>query len=234
MRLWKYMPAVAALALAGVIVAPAAPTSAAVPTVKINGKTSLPNTKAGAVVTITGTGWPANDANLIAIECSAGSDMNGSGCDLAQIVSTPSDGSGNIGPVSYTLAGGALGSDTTLHCLPPTAANIKAGLNCGIIVVDSMATTTRAIANIFDKLGISTALSGGNVTVTCTKANNVTNMATPPTITHEKVDFFKNGVKQTTVVNVNGTVKGTFAAAAGDKVQCKGELFKQTSATKTL
>jgi hypothetical protein len=240
MRLWKYLPAVAALACTGIVIAPALPANAAGPSVKLNGKTSLPNTKAGAVVSVTGSGFPANDANLWILECNGGSDSTGSGCNINNHIAVTSDGSGNVPATPYTLTAGPQGTDTTLTCLPPAAAQISAGESCGLIIVDITAQTTEAQAPFYDAIKISEkAATAGHVKVTCKNVANagVTALQGGTKIT-EMVNVVKNGTTVATVANSGtttaGTVTATIAAVTGDKVSCVGQKLKQKSKTLTL
>jgi hypothetical protein len=207
---------------------------AAAPSVTLNGSSSpVPNLKAGQVVKVAaGAGsFPPGDT-IAVLECNEATDTSGSGCDTNGIQATTANVDGSISPVSYTLKSGAVGSDPALKCLPPSSANIKAGVACIMTAVDLNDTTKVGFVPFFDVPKLThTTITGGNVTVTCTKIGNLMPAAT---LIQEKVDFKKNGVTVTKVTNKTGTVKATFAAAIGNKVQCVGEKFGQKSKSVTL
>jgi hypothetical protein len=207
-----------------------APASAAV-SATINGKSKpFPNAKAGEVVMVAaGPGsFPSGDTIGI-VECNAASDPFGSGCDLGGGQSTIANADGSVSPVSYTLKAGAMGTDATLTCLPPSSANISAGVSCVMRVVDIDNTAIVGAVPFLDvaKISAGPINSYNKVVVTCKQIGNIGT-------TYEKVDFKRNGVVVATVANSNGTVKAKISAATGDTVQCFGELFRQKSKILTL
>jgi hypothetical protein len=225
MRSWPCIVAVAALAVADVMLLPAPPASAST-VVRLNGKTTLPNVKAGQVVTVSADPGSFHAGHTVLIfECNSGTDGSGSGCAENAPVFAGVNADGSVSGRSYTLRGGQIGSDPSLRCLPPSASNISAGFNCEMVMEDS--TGRIGIAPFFDHLKATATLVGTTAAVTCKKVANVGT-------THEKVDFFVNGANVATVTNSNGTVTANVPAAVGDTFQCKGEIFKQKSAALTL
>jgi hypothetical protein len=217
----------------GVVASQSGPAFAA-PSVTLNGSSSpVPNLKAGQVVKVAaGAGSFAAGDTIVITECNAATDSSGSACDTSGYAVATANADGSVSPTSYTLKGGALGSDASHTCLPPSATDIKAGVACIMAAADLNNTSLNGSVAFFDVPKLThTAISGGSVTVTCKKIGNLKPAAT---LIQEKVDFKKNGVTVATVTNKTGTVKATFAAATGNKVQCVGETFGQKSKAVTL
>jgi hypothetical protein len=235
MRLWKYLPAVAALACTGIVVAPALPANAAGPVLKVNNKTVLQNAKPAMVVKVTATGLTPGKQYVL-IECNSGSDNTGSGCDIGGVQQPTATATGGLpAGTTYTLKGGAIGSDTTLKCLPSDAADITAGHYCALALIDTTTSppTIIAAAALLDPVKVSAkAVTGGKYKVTCKGFENETPAG--GTLNQEKVDILKNGSLVTTLTNINGTVSASITAVAGNTVACKGEKFGQATKVLTL
>jgi neocarzinostatin family protein len=117
----------------------------------------------GAVVTVTGTGFPPNDA-LVAIECSPQAGVSSasaeSECGISHAnLTVTSDGSGNV-DTTLTVHTGNIGSDPASVCPPASG-------SCFIAVSEASATSTvRAVAPIAfgsgSPGGSTSASSGGS------------------------------------------------------------------------
>jgi hypothetical protein len=216
----------------GVVVSQSGP-AFSTPSVTLNGKsTPVPNLKAGQVVKVAaGAGSFAAGDTIVITECNAATDMSGSACDTTGYAVATANADGSVSPTSYTLKSGALGTDAAHTCLPPSATDIKAGVSCLIAAADLSNTSLNGSVPFFDKPAIKASLAAGTVTVTCKKVANLSNGTS---VVFEKVDFKKNGTTVTTKTNSTGSVKASFAAATGDKIQCVGETFRQTSKVVTL
>jgi hypothetical protein len=216
----------------GVCVSQSAPGFSA-PAITINGKSGpVPNLKAGQVVKVAaGAGSFGAGHTIVITECNAATDTSGSACDTTGYAVATANADGSVSPTSYTLKAGALGTDTSHTCLPPSSTDIKAGISCLMAAADLNNTSLNASDPFFDKPAIKASLSSGTVTVTCKKIANLNNGTTT---TFEKVLFKKNGTTVTSKTNSTGTVKASFAAATGDKIQCVGQTFGQKSKVVTL
>jgi hypothetical protein len=194
------------------------PASAAI-AVTINGSTALfPNARAGQTLMVGALAgsFPVGAAVHV-IECNAGNPTSG-GCDTDGVVDGTANGDGSVTPIAYTLEGGTIGTDSTHQCAPATPGTV--------CYMDIYTGTLAGADTFFDKPVIKASpISAGQVTVTCSRFYTA----------EAKVAFKRNGTVVATVPsNASGVAKATFAAAAGDAVQCYGKQYKQKSKTLTL
>lgn len=164
-----FSSATAALALVVSLSVTALPASAgSSPTLTATPSTGLTNNQE---VTVTGSGWPANQSYYM-VECLR-SATGESGCSISELVPVSSDSAGNIPPTQFKVYTGSVGGG---DC-GSTQSTLD---NCAISVGSPTPGSASAVANISFAGSTPTTTTTAAKTVTSTTAKSVTTTTVKP------------------------------------------------------